>query len=133
MTAPTARRGFTEEAVAELLSRRDEPQWMRERRLDAWQTFLRIPMPERTDEEWRRTDLRNLKLDEVQPFADGSPDGRPAAHTLLPEAERGEPLGGLLGLRDGQRVEYRLDEDLKAKGVIFTDLATAVHEHGDLV
>jgi Fe-S cluster assembly protein SufD len=133
MTAPTARRGFTEEAVAELISRRDEPEWMHERRLDAWQAYQRIPMPERTDEEWRRTDLRNLKLDEVQPFADGSPDGRPALGTLLPEAEHDEPLGGFLGLRDGRRVEYRLDEGLKAKGVIFTDLATAVREHGDLI
>ncbi len=129
MTAPVARRGFTEEAVAELIQRRDEPEWMRERRLDAWRTYQHIPMPTRQDEEWRRTDLRSLKLDEVEPYAQVQPDRA----VRLPEAERDEPLAGFLGLQNGQPVEHRLDESLKAKGVIFTDLATAVREHGDLV
>lgn len=129
MTAPAMRRGFTEEAVAELIARRDEPEWMRERRRDAWTTYQNIPMPTRQDEEWRRTDLRDLKLDQVTPFSETqAPVG-----TLLPEAERDEPLGGFIGLHDAQRVEYRLDEDLARKGVIFTDLATAVREHGDLI
>jgi len=110
MTAPVARRGFTEEAVTELIERRGEPEWMRERRLDAWRTFQHIPMPTRQDEEWRRT-----------------------RGSLLPEAERDEPLAGFLGLQNAQPVEYRLDDELRAKGVIFTDLATAVREHGDLV
>lgn len=129
MTAPAKRRGFTEEAVAELIARRDEPEWMRERRRDAWKTYLSIPMPTRQDEEWRRTDLRDLKLDEVTPFSETqAPEG-----TLLPQAERDEPLGGFIGLHDAKRVEYRLDEDLARKGVIFTDMATAVREHGDLI
>lgn len=129
MAAPVARRGFTEEAVAELIAGRNEPEWVRERRLAAWQTYQQIPMPTRQDEEWRRTDLRALKLDEVAPQAGGAPsDG-----TLLPASESGERYGGFLALRDGQRVEYRLDDSLRGRGVIFTDLATAVHEHGELV
>jgi Fe-S cluster assembly protein SufD len=130
MTAPVARRGFTEAAVAELIARRAEPEWMRERRLDAWQTYQRIPMPTRQDEEWRRTDLRRLKLDDVQPYSD---DRASAGGTLLPEAEREEQLAGFLGLRNAQRTEFRIKESLTEKGVIFTDLATAVREHGDLV
>ena len=129
MTAPAKRRGFSEETVAELIARRDEPEWMRERRRDAWKTYQSIPMPTRQDEEWRRTDLRDLKLDQVTPFSETqAPEG-----TLLPTAERNEPLGGFIGLHEAQRVEYRLDEDLAHKGVIFTDLATAVREHGDLI
>ena len=130
MTAPVARRGFTEAAVAELIAHRAEPEWMRERRLDAWQTYQRIPMPTRQDEEWRRTDLRRLKLDDVQPYSD---DRASAEGTLLPEAEREEQLAGFLGLRNAQRTEFRIKESLAEKGVIFTDLATAVREHGDLV
>ena len=130
MTAPTARRGFTEEAVTELIERRAEPDWMRARRLDAWNTYQQIPMPTRFDEEWRRTDLRNLKLDDVQPFSEEHPA---SGGTLLPEAEREEQMAGFLGLQDGRPVEHRLDEALKAKGVIFTDLVTAVREHGDLI
>jgi Fe-S cluster assembly protein SufD len=130
MTAPAARRGFTDEAAAELLARRDEPEWLRQRRREAWNIYQTLPMPARTDEEWRRTDLRNVRLDEVQPFAaaaTAAPGG-----TLLPEAERGERLAGYLALYDGQQVEYRLDESTP-RGVIFSDLATAIREHSDLV
>src|SRR5579862_8113896 len=129
MTAPVARRGFTMESLAELIERRDEPEWMRERRRAAWQTYLDIPMPTRQDEEWRRTDLRRLKLDDVEPYSEGAQ----ASKTLVPPAERNEVFGGFLGLRDAQSVEYHLSDDLTAKGVIFTDLQTAVRGHGDLV
>jgi Fe-S cluster assembly protein SufD len=129
MTAPVARRGFTEEAVHELIARRGEPDWMRERRLDARKTYQPIPMPTRQDEEWRRTDLRDLRLDDVELYA----RGQAPAGTLLPTDERDEQLAGFLGLHDGQPVEYRLDAALAKKGVIFTDLATAVREHGELV
>ena len=130
MTAPVARRGFSEAAIAELLQRRNEPEWMRERRLDAWKTYQQIPMPTRQDEEWRRTDLRALKLDEVEPYAE---DSVATAGTLIPEAEQSEQFAGVLTLRDGQLVERRLDDALAQRGVIFTDLATAVREHGELV
>ncbi|MFI5271446.1 MAG: Fe-S cluster assembly protein SufD [Ktedonobacterales bacterium] len=128
MTAPVARRGFTDEAVAELLARRDEPEWMRQRRRDAWQTYQQIPMPARTDEEWRRTDLRNLTLDNVAPYA----ESRTPAQSLLPAAEKDERMAGFLALQDGQPVEYRLDAQT-APGVIFTDLVSAVREHPQLV
>ena len=65
MTAPMARRGFTDEAVAELVKRRDEPEWMRERRLRAWKIYQQLPMPTRQDEEWRRTEPAGLHLDDV--------------------------------------------------------------------
>jgi Fe-S cluster assembly protein SufD len=129
MSAPVARHGFTEESVTELIQRREEPDWMRERRLDAWKTYQVIPMPTRQDEEWRRTDLRALHLNDVSPYG----EARPVQGTLVPEAERDEEYAGFLGFSDGQVVEYRFDEALAARGVIFTDLVTAVREHGDLV
>jgi Fe-S cluster assembly protein SufD len=129
MTAPTARRGFSEDAMAELIQRRAEPDWMRERRLDAWKIYQEIPMPTQRDEEWRRTSLRDIHLEDVelQGFS------QPPQGTLLPEAERKENFGGFLGIHDGRPVERVLAEELKAKGVIFTDMATAVEEHPDLV
>lgn len=129
MTAPVARRGFTETAIAEIVQRRNEPEWMRERRLDAWKTYQQIPMPTRQDEEWRRTDLRALKLDDVEPYAEGSESGG----TLIPETERDEQFAGVFTMRDAQPIERRLDGALAQKGVIFTDLATAVREHSELV
>jgi len=62
MTAPVARRGFSEEAIHALNERRGEPAWMQERRLDAWKIYENLPMPTRLDEEWRRTDLRDQRM-----------------------------------------------------------------------
>ncbi|MGH2502722.1 MAG: SufB/SufD family protein, partial [Ktedonobacterales bacterium] len=129
MTAPVARRGFNQEALEELIARRDEPEWMRQRRLDAWKTYQATPMPTRQDEEWRRTDLRRLKLDEFETSAMAGD----AAGTLVPPAECNETFAGFLGLRNAQPVEYTFSDEAKARGVVFCDLATAVREHGDLV
>jgi Fe-S cluster assembly protein SufD len=129
MSAPAVRRGFTTEAVAELIAQRHEPEWMRERRQAAWQTYEEMPMPTQQDEEWRRTSLRGLKLDAVEPY--GPPVGGEA--TLLPEAEREEHLAGFLGFRDARLVEQRLDEAPRARGVVFTDLPTALRDHDALI
>jgi Fe-S cluster assembly protein SufD len=37
-----------------------EPDWLRDRRRSALDTYERLPMPSRTDEEWRRTDIAGL-------------------------------------------------------------------------
>ncbi|HZC05420.1 MAG TPA: Fe-S cluster assembly protein SufD [Ktedonobacterales bacterium] len=129
MTAPVARRGFSQQALDELIARRDEPEWMRQRRLDAWEIFQATPMPTRQDEEWRRTDLRRLKLDDYETEATSVA----TTGTLVPPAERNETFAGFLGLQNGKPVEYQFSDEAKARGVIFCDLATAVREHGDLV
>src|SRR5947209_2563687 len=112
MTAPVARRGFTKESVNELVSRRAEPEWLRERRLAAWTLYSDMPMPSREDEEWRRTDLRGLHLDDVESL-DSTAVTPMSAGTLLPEAEKNERYGGFLGLQNAEAVEYRLDDDLQ--------------------
>ena len=129
MTAPVARRGFSEEAIHALNERQGEPAWMQERRLEAWKIYESLPMPTRQDEEWRRTDLRALKLNDIAPFAEEAA----AVKSLMPQSEREEAFAGVLGLRDSERVEYTLRDDLRSQGVIFTDLRSAVREHGDLV
>src|SRR5262249_16267826 len=53
--------------------------------------------------------------------------------TLLPAAERNEQLAGFLGLRNARRTELVVKESLAARGVIFTDLASAVRDHSELV
>ena len=37
-----------------------EPDWLRDRRQTAFAAYERMPMPSRTDEEWRRTDVTGL-------------------------------------------------------------------------
>jgi Fe-S cluster assembly protein SufD len=87
-----------------------EPEWMTERRLEAFRVFRDTPAPNRHDELWRRVDLSAFKLD------------------------------ALLKAVDVQKNEVAMEmispltaDELKAKGVVFADLATAVREHGDLL
>ena len=50
--------GFTEETLEK--TGQGEPDWLRERRRTAFAAYERMPMPSRTDEEWRRTDVTGL-------------------------------------------------------------------------
>ncbi len=74
--------GFSREAVVALSEMKNEPTWLRDARLRAWDTYESLPMPARTDEEWRRTDFRALKLGNLHPF---SPNGHkePSLEALL--------------------------------------------------
>jgi Fe-S cluster assembly protein SufD len=45
------------EATLEDLIFKGEPDWLRDRRRTALESYERLPMPSKTDEEWRRTDV----------------------------------------------------------------------------
>jgi Fe-S cluster assembly protein SufD len=128
MTAPTKPRGFTEEAIAALIAGRGEPAWMTARRRAAWEAYQAMPMPDpRKDEEWRRTPLRRLELDEAAPLAATS---SAEVAPLAPIAD----LSASLALVDGVVTDRQpLSDALRQKGVIVTDLRTALTEHSDLL
>jgi len=128
-TDPTTLTGFTREAVAELSRRKAEPDWVLQARLAAWETYEALPMPQRTDEEWRRTDLRGLKLDRLAPFAGFGAQPNGDVSSLLAEGGR----AGAVVQQDATTAHVEVDPNLAANGVIFTDLDTAVCEHPDLV
>ena len=123
--------GFTREAVEALSTAKNEPDWVREWRLAAWETFDALPWPKRTDEEWRRTDFRALKLDRLAPFVGvgETVDSLDGVVTGVDESAR----AGINVQRNASDVYSDLNDDLKAQGVIFTDLDTAFREHEDLV
>jgi len=79
-----------------------EPEWLRDLRDAWWRRVEEQPWPLSTEEEWRRTSLKDL------------------------------PRDGEL-LTDPPSADYEIDSALAARGVIFTDLATAVREHADLL
>jgi Fe-S cluster assembly protein SufD len=124
-------------AAVEAISRfKNEPEWMTRLRLDAYETYESTPMPTLRDEEWRRTDIRGLPLGQVQPFA--APGGRVGSPDQLDPAvagaiHTGDQTGGLVVQQDSAGVYAALADSFAQKGVIFTDLDTAVREHGDLV
>ncbi|MDQ3548229.1 MAG: Fe-S cluster assembly protein SufD, partial [Chloroflexota bacterium] len=136
-TTTSATKGFSREAVEELSHRRNEPDWLRRKRIDAWETYEQIPMPKRTDEEWRRTDLRGLKLDRLAPFAGLDAPRVPALDGLLTGAGDSSLIAGrhagVVVQQDAATLYTELDPEVAAQGVIYTDLDTAMREHPDLV
>jgi len=132
-TIPT---GFTREAVEELSRQKGEPQWVLNARLAAWETYEQLPMPQRTDEEWRRTDIRPLKLDKLVPYA-GVGERVASPDSVLATVEGGvsdeSDRAGVVIQRDASTVFSEIKEEVAKQGVIYCDLDTAIREHPDLV
>jgi len=119
--------------VEALSARNNEPEWLRESRLAAWELYEDMPMPSLTNEEWRRTDYRHIRWDEAGKLL--SANG--ATLDTVPQSNRepllGDKQGGLLVFVDGKIVHYEVDEEISSQGIIFTDLGTAAKEHEELV
>ena len=128
--------GFSEEALLELSWSKNEPGWLRDMRLEAWRGYERMAIPSRKEEEWRRTDISLLELGAAIPFA---PPVEPVARLEdLPVQLRSalggnEGRGGLLVHQNSSGSHRWLTPELSARGVVLTDLDTAVREHPELV
>lgn len=125
---------YSREAVEQLSDSFKEPIWMKQFRLEAWETFARLPMPSTQDEPWRRTDLRRLKLKELGPSLNGDgPVATAQAPDYLGAQLTEDKAGGVLLQVDGETTKYEVSDALKEQGVIFCDMHTAVAEHPDLI
>jgi Fe-S cluster assembly protein SufD len=124
---------YTRADVEALSAANNEPAWLRECRLVAWEEYERLPMPSRTQEEWRRTDYRGVRWDEVGKLPNGTFPTLDRVPQPIREPLIGSEQGGTLVIVDGKVVQHELAESLKAQGVIFTDLITAAKEHESLV
>jgi len=125
---------YTRADVEALGKAKGEPAWMTEKRLAAWDTFEAMAWPDTgKDEPWRRTDYRALHWDEAAPRH--SVNG--AALTDIPDFHRapliGDRQGGMIAQVGERTVSHEVADELTRAGVIFTDLDTAVKQHGDLV
>lgn len=131
--AHTQPAGFTEATVRAASAAKNEPAWMLELRLAAWRTFEALPWPKATDEDWRRTRLTGFKLERFQPVAQrNNHENAPLSSQIQHELDEMDSAASLVFADGGAR--YRgFSEDLASKGVIFTDLQSAVHEHPALV
>ncbi len=98
-------------------------------RMKAWEQYQALPMPTLKDEPWRRTDIRTLPAGQVELKA---VDETPVKADLL-EPLLGEEHGSLLVLRPGFAPELRADASVEEQGVVFTDLATALRNHSEIL
>jgi Fe-S cluster assembly protein SufD len=128
-------KGISAEVVETLSRFKNEPAWLTEKRLEAWRAFEQMPMPTLRDEAWRYTDISDMKIEDFAPYAP-SPDV--ADEGDLPETvqkliKEGEENSALVVHHNSEMTYSRVDEELEAKGVVFTDLHTALAEHEELV
>jgi Fe-S cluster assembly protein SufD len=104
-------------------------------REDAWEVYQSLPLPKTTDEPWRRTDLRKLKIGSFKLVKAGDQaisDQLPSPSSDLLEPLVGDQHGGQVLMLPGE-TRVQLSKDLADKGVVFTDLATAQREYPDLL
>ncbi|MEM4285833.1 MAG: Fe-S cluster assembly protein SufB, partial [Candidatus Nitrosocaldus sp.] len=132
-----SRKGLSRETIEEISRIKNEPEWMLKFRLNAYETFLRMPMP-----RWGG-DLSNVDFDNIYYYAkptekkgrswDDVPENiRKTFERLgIPEAER-KFLAGVGAQYESETVYHKLREDLEKKGVIFCDTDTALKEHEDI-
>ena len=130
--------GLSEELVREISRLKNEPKWMLEKRLEALRIFNSKPMP-----TWG-PDLSKLDFSKIRYFVrptdkkakkweDVPPEIKRTFEKLgIPEAER-RFLAGSVAQYESESVYSKLREMWESKGVIFTDMDTAVQKYPELV
>ncbi|OYT74043.1 MAG: Fe-S cluster assembly protein SufB [Armatimonadetes bacterium JP3_11] len=131
-------RGLTRRVVEEISYQKNEPKWMRDFRLEAYEIFMSKPMP-----TWG-PDLSGLNFDEIVYYIkpterrgrswDEVPEDikRTFDRLGIPEWER-KFLAGVGAQYDSEVVYHNLAKQWEEQGVIFVDTDTAVREYPDLV
>ncbi|GIV09522.1 MAG: Fe-S cluster assembly protein SufB [Fimbriimonadales bacterium] len=131
-------RGLTRRVVEEISYQKNEPKWMRDFRLEAYEIFMSKPMP-----TWG-PDLSRLNFDEIVYYIkpterqgrswDEVPEDikRTFDRLGIPEWER-KFLAGVGAQYDSEVVYHNLAKQWEEQGVIFVDTDTAVREYPDLV
>ena len=131
-------KGINHEVVAQISAMKNEPDWMRQYRLEALDLFFQKPMP-----NWGG-DLSHLDFQDIFYYVrasdkqekswDDVPDDIRRTYDRLgiPEAEK-KYLAGVKAQYESEVVYGSLQEDLAKKGVIFTDTDSALREHEALL
>jgi Fe-S cluster assembly protein SufD len=123
--------GFNEASFEAFLKGRDEPDWLRRRRREAFAAFLASPWPTSRDEEWRRTDIRAMKLDAFSPPGHQEPAAEDFAAI--------EPVWNTLSANYGAGIAHvnaapvRAADPAGLGGAVFVDLGKAVKDHPGLL
>ena len=133
-------KGLTREIVERISEMKNEPAWMREFRLRAFDVFQSKPMP-----TWGDTALLNeIDFDNIHYFVkagerteqswDDVPDDikRTFDRLGIPEAER-KFLSGVSAQYESEVVYHSVIEELEKDGVLFCDMDTALREHPEIV
>lgn len=106
---------------------REEPQWLTDLRLSSLDKMdsLKLPKADKTKiEKWDFTDFEEYQN------TGGSTEFSGVAQELIGDKSKAP---NVVVQKNGATTLQAFSEDLKGKGVIFTDIQTAVKEHSELV
>ncbi len=133
-----AKRGLNEDVVRDISAKKNEPEWMLERRLKALKIFEKKPLP-----TWG-ADLSAIDFDNIKYFVRSTEkqaaswDELPAdiRNTYdrlgIPEAEKQRLIAGVAAQYESEVVYHKIREDLEQQGVLFLDTDTGLREHEDV-
>lgn len=133
-----SRKGLDEGIVREISMMKKEPQWMTDFRVKAYNVFKSKPMP-----AWGG-DLSHIDFNNIFYYMKATDrqekDWKDLPEEIkrtfdrlgIPEAER-KFLGGVGAQYESEVVYHSIREDLAKKGVIFTDMDTALREYPEIV
>ncbi|MEO6834445.1 MAG: Fe-S cluster assembly protein SufB [Candidatus Tumulicola sp.] len=133
-------KGLTREIVERISSMKDEPAWMRDFRLKAYELFLSKPMPAWGDTaRLAEIDFADLhyfvkSTDKTERSWDDVPEDikRTFDRLGIPEAER-KFLSGVSAQYESEVVYHNTSKALDDQGVLFCDMDTAVKKYPDIL
>jgi Fe-S cluster assembly protein SufB len=133
-------KGLTREIVERISAMKNEPDWMREFRLKAYELFLAKPMPTWGDtallSEIDFADIHYFvkSTDKTERSWDDVPEDikRTFDRLGIPEAER-KFLAGVSAQYESEVVYHSVSKELDAQGVLFCDMDTAVKQYPEIV
>jgi Fe-S cluster assembly scaffold protein SufB len=132
-------KGLDANLVRQISEMKNEPGWMTEFRLKAYEEFVRRPMP-----QWGSQLLNDIDFDDIYYFVRAMDEQgrsweevpeeikRTFDRLGIPEAEQ-KFLQGVTAQYESEVVYHSIRKDLEEKGVYFTDMDSGLREHPELV
>jgi len=132
-----SKKGLTKDTVREISQMKDEPEWMLNFRLRAYDVFMKKPMPQ-WGGDLNKIDFQNIfyyakASEKTEKNWDDVPENVKNTFDKLgiPEAEK-KFLAGVGAQYESEVVYHSLREDLAKQGVLFLDTDTALKEQPEL-
>ncbi|MGQ9887412.1 MAG: Fe-S cluster assembly protein SufB [Aggregatilineales bacterium] len=133
-----SQKGLNADIVRQISQMKNEPAWMTDYRLKAYEIFVSKPMP-----QWGG-DLSEIDFDDIYYFVRAAdrqgrswdevpPEIKETFDRLgIPEAEQ-KFLQGVSAQYESEVVYHSIRKDLEARGVIFTDMDSGLRDYPELV
>ncbi|MEJ2261380.1 MAG: Fe-S cluster assembly protein SufB [Nitrosopumilaceae archaeon] len=132
-----SKKGLSKDTVIAISKMKDEPQWMLDFRLRAYETFMKKPMPT-WGGDLSKIDFQNIyyyakATEKTEKSWDDVPEDVKNTFDKLgiPEAEK-KFLAGVGAQYESEVVYHSLREDLQKQGVLFLDTDSALKEQPEI-